>query len=117
MNEFDVDVLIDLASLAVLGATVISLAWWLSMQKQNLTMCPSAPGTRVPAHERKLFIRTVMEAATMARSGRLTEGYDRLLAGRRRVLTLDGADGEWVEEVVRWYQKALDNYVSRHGLG
>jgi hypothetical protein len=112
----DTEFLLALLLIGVIATGAAGIAMWLCTQGPSSLISHAWPLAKVPPHEKRHYIRTVMEAIVMARQGKPLEGYDHLLAARRRLLTEANAGEEWVEVVAHWYQQTLNRYVSRHGL-
>jgi hypothetical protein len=117
MSESDIELILMVVSCAVIWAGAALVAVSLATQGPFWLANAGRRAVKVPPEERKLYFQTVVEAIALARAGRADEGYALLLSARRRLLTLAQGDEPWVEEVARWYQQALNRYVSRHGLG
>jgi hypothetical protein len=92
----------------ILLAGAVAAVW----TAREATTRSGPPGTAVPPREMKAMRLTF----TMARAGRVAEGYSHLLSGRRRALELaQQVEAPWTDSLIRWYQTILEYYVSRYG--
>jgi hypothetical protein len=96
----------------ILLAGAVAAVW----TAREATTRSGPPGTAVPPREMKAMRLTFTAAITMARAGRVAEGYSHLLSGRRRALELaQQVEAPWTDSLIRWYQTILEYYVSRYG--
>src|SRR5437899_12958188 len=97
---------------------VLALVWLVdSVYRWLLARRGLAGPRRVPHREMDTWRKTAMDAVVLARAGKTVDGYERLLAGRRRALELTSTGVPWADELVKYYQAVLNDYISRFGTG
>jgi hypothetical protein len=70
----------------------------------------------IPDEEIERLVNAIHYAIQYCHEGRLVDGYNLLLEGRRHAERLRDAGEPWGEELVDRWRGACDNYAESYGL-